>query len=218
MIPDPRTALLVSLLGVAAGLASWRGALVALAALGLEAILAGASPRALALRLLPLASGFALFLLFLPLAPGPVLDVGLRGLAVSTATVVLGVIVRWGGVVAAVQGLGLPRPAMAFLVILGRHAAGVAEDARQAHHALVARGGYDRARNLGRSTGVLLARVLDRALHRADHVAHALELRGFQGRVPGLPRFRFRAGEAVHYALALLLGAAAVHETGLWSR
>ena len=58
-----------------AGLASWRGALVALAALGLEAVLAGVSPRALALRLLPLASGFALFLVLLPFAPGPVLDV-----------------------------------------------------------------------------------------------------------------------------------------------
>jgi cobalt/nickel transport system permease protein len=218
MTPDPRTALVVSLLGVAAGLASWRGALVALAALGLEAVLSGVSPRALALRLLPLASGFALFLLFLPFAPGPVLHVALRGLAVSTATVVLGLVVSWSGVVGAFQGLGLPRPATAFLVILGRHAAGVVEDARQAHHALVARGGYDRARNLGRSTGVLLARVLDRALHRADHVAHALELRGFQGRVPGLPAFRPRAGEAAHYALALLLGAATVYEAGPWSR
>lgn len=218
MIPDPRTALLVSLLGIAAGLASWRGALVALGALGLEAALAGVSPRALALRLLPLASGFALFLLFLPFAPGPVLDVALRGLAVSTATIVLGVVVRGGAVVAALQDLGLPRPATAFLVILGRHAAGVAEDARQTHHALVTRGGYDRGRNLGRSTGVLLARVLDRALHRADHVAHALELRGFRGRVPGLPRFRPRAGEAAYYALALLLGAVSVYEAGPWSR
>jgi energy-coupling factor transporter transmembrane protein EcfT len=217
MIPDPRTALLVSLLGVAAALASWRGALAALAALGLEAVLAGASPRALALRLLPLASGFAFFLLFLPFAPGPVLDVGLRGLAVSTSPVVLGVVASWSGVVAALQGLGLPRPAMAFLVILGRHAAGVAEDARQAHHALVTRGGYDGARNLGRSTAILLPRVLDRALHRADHVAHALELRGFRGRVPGLPAFRPRTGEAAHYALALLLGLAAAYEAGPWS-
>jgi cobalt/nickel transport system permease protein len=218
MTPDPRTALLVSILGVAAGLASWRGALVALGAIGLEAVLAGVSPRALALRLLPLASGFAFFLLFLPFAPGPVIDVGLRGLAVSTATVVPGVVVSWSGVVAALQGLGLPRSAMAFLVILGRHAAGVAEDARQAHHALVTRGGYDGARKLGRSTGILLARVLDRALHRADHVAHALELRGFRGLVPGLPRFRPRAAEAAHYALALILGAAAAYEAGPWSR
>jgi cobalt/nickel transport system permease protein len=218
MRPDPRTALLVSLLGIAAGLASSRGAILALIALGLEATLSGVSPRALVLRLLPLASGFALFLLFLPFAPGPVLDVGLRGLAVSTATVVLGVVARWSGVVAALQGLGLPRSTMAFLVILGRHAAGVAEDARQAHHALATRGGYDRGRNLGRSTGVLLARVLDRALHRADQVAHALELRGFRGRVPGLPRFRPRTGEAAHYALALLLGAAAAYEAGPWSR
>jgi len=64
----------------------------------------------------------------------------------------------------------------------------------------------------------LLARVLDRALHRADHVAHALELRGFQGRVPGLPRWRPQAAEIPHYALALALGAVAVFAAGPWSR
>lgn len=218
MRPDARTALLVSLLAGASGLASPRGAAIALGALGLEAALAGVGPRALARRLLPLLSAFALFLLFLPLAPGPVLDVTLRGLAVSAATVVLGAVASWSRVVAALQGLGLPRTAVAFLVILGRHAAGVGDEARHAHRALATRGGYDRARNLGRSTAVLLARVLDRALHRADQVAHALELRGFQGRVPGLPRWRPRAAEVPHYALALALGAVAVFEAGPWSR
>ncbi len=214
---DPRTALAVALLAAAAGLASARGAAVALGALAVEASLAGVSPRALALRLLPLLSGFALFLLFLPLAPGPVLDTALRGLAVSAAFVVLGAAVSWSRVLSALQGAGLPRTAIAFLVILGRHAAGVAEEARRAHHALATRGGWDRAANLGRSTAALLARVLDRALHRADHVARALELRGFEGRVPGLPRWRPRATEAAHYALALLLAAAALLE-GPWGR
>lgn len=217
MRPDPRTALAVALLAAAAGLASARGAAVALGALAVEASLAGVSPRGLALRLLPLLSGFALFLLLLPLAPGPVLDTALRGLAVSAAFVVLGAAASWSRVVAALQGVGLPRTATAFLVILGRHAAGVAEEARRAHHALATRGGWDRAANLGRSTASLLARVLDRALHRADHVARALELRGFEGRVPGLPRWRPRATEAVHYALALLLAAAAFLE-GPWGR
>lgn len=218
MRPDARTALLVSLLAGASGLASPRGAALALGALALEAAFAGVGPRALALRLLPLLSAFAVFLLLLPLAPGPVLDVTLRGLAVSTATVVLGAVASWSRVVAALQGLGLPRTAVAFLVILGRHAAGVGEEARHAHHALATRGGYDRPRNLGRSTAALLARVLDRALHRADQVAHALELRGFQGRVPGLPRWRPRAAEIPHYALALALGAVAILEVWPWSR
>jgi cobalt/nickel transport system permease protein len=218
MRPDPRTALVVSLLAGAAGLASPRGAALALGALGLEATLAGVPPRALARRLLPLLSAFALLLLFLPLAPGPVLDVSLRGLAVSAATVVLGVVASWSRTVAALQTLGLPRTAVAFLVILGRHAAGVGEEARHAHHALATRGGYDRPRNLGRSTAALLARVLDRALHRADQVAHALELRGFQGRVPGLPRWRWQTAEIAHYALALVLGVVAVFEAGPWSR
>jgi len=218
MRPDPRTAFAVSLLAGAAGLASARGAAVALGALGLEAALAGVGPRALAARLLPLVSGFALLLLLVPLAPGPVLDASLRGLAVSSATVVLGAVASWSRVVSVLQGLGLPRTAVAFLVILGRHAAGVAEEARHAHHALTTRGGYDRAANLGRATAALLARVLDRALHRADHVAHALELRGFVGRVPGLPGWRPRGAEAAHYALAVALGAIAVFEAGPWSR
>jgi cobalt/nickel transport system permease protein len=218
MSADPRTALLVSLLAIAAGLASPRGAALALAALGLQAALGGVGPGALARRLLPLLPAFALLLLFAPLAPGPVLDVTVRGLAVSTATVVLGAVTSWSRLIAALQGLGLPRTAVAFLVILGRHAAGVAEEARHSHHALKSRGGYDRVGNLGRSTAALLARVLDRALHRADQVAWALELRGFQGRVLGLPPFRPRAAEIPHYAVALVLAATAVLETGPWSR
>jgi energy-coupling factor transporter transmembrane protein EcfT len=147
-----------------------------------------------------------------------VLDITLRGLAVSAATVVLGAAASWSRLVAVLQGLGLPRTALAFFVILGRHAAGMSDEVRRAHHALATRGGYDRTRNLGRSTAALLARVVDRALRRADHVAHALELRGFQGRVAGLPRWRPRVAELPHYALALALGAAAVFEAGPWSR
>ena len=216
MKPDARTALLVSLLGVAAALASSRGALIALGAVILETLVAGAAWRALALRLIPLASGFALFLLLLPLAPGPVLDVSLKGLAVAVAGVVLGAIVRWIDVVATLQGLGMPPAAVAFLVILGRHAEGVTAEARQAHLALATRGGFDRLSTLGRSSAILVARVLDRALHRADRVAWALELRGFRGRVAGLPRWRPRLSEAPFYAIALGLAAVAITEAGLW--
>jgi energy-coupling factor transporter transmembrane protein EcfT len=216
MKPDPRTALAVSLLAAAAAVASARGAVLALGALAVQAALAGVRPRALALRLLPLVSAFALFLVFLPLAPGPVLDVAVRGLAVSSAAVVLGAVAGWSRLVAAAQGLGLPRTVVAFLVILGRHAAGVAEEARRARHALVTRGGYDRTRNLGRATAALVARVVDRALHRADHVARALELRGFEGRVPGLAPWRPRGAEVPHYALGALLAAAALLEAGPW--
>jgi hypothetical protein len=218
MRPDPRTAVVVSLLAGAAGLASARGAALALGALGVGAVLAGVGPRALAARLLPLLSAFALFLLFLPLAPGPVMDVAVRGLAASGAAVVLGAVASWSRVVAALQGLGLPPAAVAFLVILARHAADVAGDARRAHHVLLTRGGLVVGANLGRSAAVLVARVLDGALHRAEHVAHALELRGFRGRVPSLPRWRPRRAEAAHYALAALLAAATLLEAGPWSR
>jgi energy-coupling factor transporter transmembrane protein EcfT len=216
MKPDARTALLVSLLGVAAALASSPGALVALGAVGLEALVAGVAWRALALRLIPLASGFALLLVLLPLAPGPVLDVSLKGLAVAVAGVVLGAVVSWIDVVAALQGLGTPPAAVAFLVILGRHAEGVAAEARQAHLALATRGGFDRPSNLGRSSAILVARVLDRALHRADRVASALELRGFRGRVASLPRWRPRVSEAPFYAIAVVVATVAAVEVGRW--
>lgn len=175
-------------------------------------------PRVLAPRLAPLVSGFGIVLILFPLAPRAVLDLALRGLAVSSAAVVLGAVATSSGLIGALQGFGLPRVVVAFAVILARHAEGVSETARHAHQALVTRGGYDRAANLGRSATVLVARVLDRALHRADHVAGALELRGFQGRVPGLPGWRFRPEEAPSYALALLLAAVVVLEAGPWSR
>ncbi len=218
MRPDPRTALAVSLLAAAAALASPRGAAVALAALGLEAVLARLQPRELLLRLVPLASGFFLFLLLLPLAPRPLLEVSLRGLAVGAAVVLLGAVASWSELVGMLQAIGLPRTAVAFLVILARHAGGVAEETRRAHQALLTRGGYDRARNLGRTTAALLARVLVRALHRADQVARALELRGFQGRVPRLPRWHPRRAETPHYGLAALLLLATILEAVPWSR
>jgi cobalt/nickel transport system permease protein len=191
---------------------------LALAALGLEVMVSRLSLGAFTLRLLPILSGFAFLLLLLPLAPGPVLEVSLRGLGLSAAFVVLGAVTSWSALLAALQGFGLPPTAVAFLVILGRHGAGVVAEVRHAHGALTTRGGFDRAANLGRSTATLLARVLDRALHRADQVAHALELRGFRGRLPDLPGWRPRRSELAHYALALLLGALAFLEATPWSR
>jgi hypothetical protein len=218
MTPDPRTALTVSLAACAAALVSPRGAALALVATGVQAALVGLSLRALALRLLPIASGFAAFLLLLPFAARPVLDLTLRGLAVAAATVVLGAVASWSALVSVLQGLGLPPAGVAYLVILARHASGVAEETRRASLALRTRGGFDRPGNLGRSTAALLARVLDRALLQADHVARALELRGFEGRVLDLPAFRFRLVEAPHYALAFALCVAVVFEAGPWSR
>ncbi len=218
MRPDARTALTLSFLAVCASLASSRGAIVALGALGLEALAARVGPRLLARRLVPLASGFALLLVLLPLARRAVLDVSLRGLAVGTAGVVLGTITTWSDTISALQGAGLPRGAVAFLVILARHAEGVREDANQAYRALATRGGFDRLSSIGRASGVLVARVLDRTLHRAERVAQALELRGFEGRVPELPRWRPRIAEAPFYALTLLLTAMTVVEVGTWKR
>lgn len=216
MRADVRTVLLVSLFAAFAALASPRGAVFALAALALEATAAGVRWRTLGARLVPVGSGFAVLLVLMPLAPGPVLDVGVRGLAVAAAVALLGSLSPWSEVIGALQGAGLPRAPVAFLVILARHAETVREEAHQRHRALLTRGGYDRLANLGRSTGVLVAGLLDHALRRADEVAAALELRGFDGRVPGLPRWRPRIGETPFYALIVLLAAVAMLEASPW--
>lgn len=212
MKPDARTALLLSLVSAAAALSSLRGALIALVALGLAALAARVDPRALALRLVPLLSGLAVLLVLLPLAPRPVLDVGVRGFAVGTAVVVLVAVVAWSDVIGALQGAGAPPSAVAFLVILARHSEGLAEETRHAYAALATRGGFDRPSNLGRSSGILVARILDRAFLRADRVAWALELRGFRGRVASLSRWQPRVSDAPYYAITVVLGVVAIVE------
>jgi energy-coupling factor transporter transmembrane protein EcfT len=216
--PDPRTALVVSLLAGLAGLASARGASFAIVGLVLWASLRGVPPLRLLRRALPIVSGLLAVLVLVPFAPARVLGVALRGFAVSLAPVVLGCLVSWSGLIAALQGFGLSRPGVAFLVILARHTVTVGEEARRASRALVVRGGFSRAGNLVSSTAILVARVMDVALHRAEHVAQALTLRGFEGRVPGLLSWRPRRAEAGDYLMALVLGAVAVAEVVPWHR
>jgi energy-coupling factor transporter transmembrane protein EcfT len=161
-------------------------------------------------RLLPLAGSLAFFLLLVPLAPGPAIEAVVKGLAISSAVVVSISSARWDRLVAAIQGAGAGRHAVAFLSITLSHLDAAGRDARVAFEALQLRGGFRGTRGLARSTSLLLARTLRRAFERADRTAEALELRGFAGRLPPLPALRAESGNLAAGAASLLAIALAV--------
>ncbi|MCZ7651680.1 MAG: hypothetical protein M5U13_11180 [Thermoanaerobaculia bacterium] len=213
----PRTALAVGVAGVAAGLAGPRGAVTALAVMALWAALLCARGRALGVRLLPLLSGFALFALLLPWAPEAGARTIVRGLAVSLAVVLATAAAGASRLTAELAAAGLPAGAVAFLVVLERHAGEVRAEAVRAMRALALRGGLDRLAGLGRAVGALLAAVVGHGLGRADRVAAALALRGFHGRLPPPEPWRAR-GELRHLALLVPLAAGLAWEVQAWSR
>lgn len=212
--PDARLALLF---GLTASASSLSGLLPAVGVLLLAAGLALATGFSWK-RLLPLAGSFAFFLLLVPFAPGAAATAVVKGLALSSAVVVSISSARWDRLVAALQGTGAGRHAVAFLSITLSHLDAAGRDARLAFDALALRGGFRGARGLGRSTSLLLARALRRAFERADRTAEALELRGFAGRIPPLPAFHAGLGDLATGAASVLAFALAVGSRLPWSR
>jgi energy-coupling factor transporter transmembrane protein EcfT len=190
-------------------MAGARAAAWGIGLLALWIALAVPGARRLAWRLLPLFSGLAILVLLLPFAPQAAGSALLRGAATAAA----------GGVaiVAALASAGAPRTLVAFLLVLARHAAGVREEAARAFRALTLRGGWDRWSRRPRAMAALLASVLDAALARADRTAEALALRGFEGRLPPLPRLDV-AAQGPHLAAAAALLGVALLEALAWSR
>lgn len=189
------------------------------AIVGLLLWLAFAVPgaRQSAWRLLPLLSGLSILALLLPFAPHAVGAALLRGAATSLA--VAGATLAAGGVAitSVLASAGAPRTAVAFLLVLARHAAGVREEAARGFRALALRGAWDRWSGRPRAAAVLLASVLSTALARADRTAEALALRGFVGRLPPLTKFDV-VGQLPHLATAAFLLATGLLEVLTWSR
>ncbi|MBP7587461.1 MAG: hypothetical protein KBA72_05880 [Thermoanaerobaculia bacterium] len=213
---DPRSAMALALCGAAAGLASARSAAWALGLLVVWLAVGVPGARRRAWRLLPLLSGLSILVLLLPWAPRAAGSALLRGAATSLA--VAGATMAAGGVAltSALAACGAPRTLVAFLLVLARHAAGMREEASRAFRALALRGGWDRWRGRPRATAALLVGVLATALARADRTAEALALRGFEGRLPPLPRFDF-AGQTPHLATATALLGLGLWEVLSWS-
>ena len=203
----PRTVLKLMLVCLLAGLAGWRSATIALVCVLCAAPLA---PRRLGKRLVPLAGSSVVVLVVLPLAPREATEILVRGLAASLAVVVLGSRVAWPAAVAELQRVGLPCAAVAFLALVARHLEVLAGDATTVVAVMRIRGAFARRRDIPQSVSVLVARLLALAWLRADRVADAMAVRGFEGRLPPNSAWRPRATEARHYALTLVaLGALA---------
>ena len=197
------------LASLVASVVGWRSAIVALLC---AAVAAPPAPRRVGLHALALVGSLATLLVLLPFAPRAVTDVALRGLAASLTLVLLTSGVPWPAAIAELQHLGLPRAMVAFLALLARHVEVLAGDARSVVAVLKVRGALDRKANLPRAVAVLLSRLLALAWWRADRVADAMALRGFEGRLPPSPEWRPRRREARQYAATLAAFAALVCE------
>lgn len=204
-------------LGVMSGLAGPRGAAVTLVAMALWALLLRREQAEFGVRLLPLLSGFGIFVLLLPFAPAAGARTLLRGLAVSFAVVLATAAAGASRLTTELAAAGLPPGGVAFLLVLERHAEEVRAETVRAMRALTLRGGLDRLSGLGQAVGVLLTAVVGHGLGRADRVAAALALRGFAGRLPP-PAPWERAGQGRHLALLLPLAAGLAWEVWAWSR
>ena len=134
--------------------------------------------------------------------PPPVRALGRRGRhsprrgGVADARVSSAAGVTWSAAIAELQQLGLPRTGVAFLALVARHVEVLAEDARSTVAVLKVRGAFDRKAQTPRAPSVLLSRLLVLAWFRADRVADAMALRGFDGRLPPNPPWRSRRAEA----------------------
>lgn len=206
--PHPRTVLLLLLAALAASFASWRSAIVVLVCL----VAGGPVPRGLGLRALSLVGSLVGVLVVLPFAPWAVADVTLRGVAASLTLAFHTSSMTWPAAIAELQALGLPRVGVAFLALLARHVEVMTGEAKTVMSVLRVRGAFDRGGNRPRAVAVLLSRLLALAWLRADRVADAMALRGFEGRLPPNARWRVRFSETPQYAAACTMALAAAWE------
>jgi energy-coupling factor transporter transmembrane protein EcfT len=205
----PRTVVLLAAAAVCASLAGWRSALLALCCLPLLGL--SALPR-LGARVAVLLASLLTVLVLLPFAPSAVAEIALRGCAASLALVIITARVPWPAAIAELARLGLPRSGVAFLALLARHVEVLAERAGATVSVLKTRGTFDCGANIPRAVVVLVSRLLVHAWLRADRVADALALRGFEGRLPPNAPWRWRSSEAPRYALLALMLAATLWE------
>jgi cobalt/nickel transport system permease protein len=185
-----------------------RGAWATLACCAVWAVLGELPFRRLLLRLAPAALGVSFLVLAAPFAPGRAAGLALQGFCVAAALLLSGAQVPWPVALGLLQALRAPRELIAFLAVLARHLAAVETEVLVRARAIALRGGFGGVRSLARSTQVLLARVFPSLLDRADRVAAALELRGFEGRLPAPPPWRLSRRDVPLLALGAV-GAAA---------
>jgi energy-coupling factor transporter transmembrane protein EcfT len=206
---QPRTVILLAAAAVSASLVGWRSALLTL---GCLPILGLAAPPRLGTRVAVIVGGLLVVLVLLPYAPYAVAEVALRGCAASLALVVITARLPWPAAVAELAQMGLPRAGVAFLALLARHVEVLAESAAATVSVLKTRGAFARRANIPRAVAVLVSRLLVQAWLRADRVADALALRGFEGRLAPNAPWEPRRSEAPQYVILAATLAAALWE------
>ncbi len=203
--PHPGVALAVCGCAALVGTIGPLHAVAALAVLAACTVLWGLRPARVLRRVSVAAFPLSGFLVFAPWVGGHALDLVARGIAVTSACLVLGAVASWASLLALLERLGLPGPLVAYLAILARHAGTVRDEVLRMHRALVLRGGYRTWRNRVRSWRILLVRLVPQVILRADRVADVLELRGFRGCLPGGSAGPLTAVDVASAGLGLVL-------------
>ncbi|XXX77621.1 CbiQ family ECF transporter T component [Sorangium sp. So ce134] len=224
---DPRLRLAAAAAAccVAAGARSpWTPAallVLACAALRLQGMTAGAVLRAFA----PAAwLGGVAAALALALTPGEPLLAGApfpldaiaregarRAASIAARVLAAAAVLRWlssaaapAEIEAALAGLGAPA-ALVELLALSRRFAGVLQRAADsAWSAAALRGGFARPGAAARSAGAVAGVVVLRTLERSEHAAVAMQLRGYQGKLPVADRRRSAPAANLAFAAAAL--------------
>lgn len=208
--PHPGVALAVCGCAALVGAIGPLHAVAALAVLAACTVLWGLRAARLLRRVSVAACSLSGFLVFAPWVGGHALDLVARGIAVTSACLVLGAAASWSSLLAMLWRGGLPRALVAYLAILARHAGAVRDEVTRMHRAMALRGGHRTWRNRVRSWKILMVRLLPEVVRRADRTADVLALRGFQGRLPGRPAGPMTAVDAATAGLALALVALGV--------
>ncbi|WP_437635779.1 CbiQ family ECF transporter T component [Sorangium sp. So ce854] len=203
---------------------------VACAALRLQGVTAGGILRAFA----PAAwIGGLAAALALALTPGepllagapPPLDAvtgegAVRAATIGARVLAAAAVLRWlsraaapAEIEAALAGLGAPAALVELLALARRFAGALQRAGGSAFSAAALRGGFSRPAAAARSAGAIAGVVALRALERSEHAAVAMQLRGYNGKLPVADRRPSAPAANVAFAaaaaLALTLCAAA---------
>ncbi|MCL2314269.1 MAG: energy-coupling factor transporter transmembrane protein EcfT [Proteobacteria bacterium] len=143
-------------------------------------------------RFLPALSGFGLLALLALSSPWGALQLATIGAAVAAFSTALPLVVPLSAVLSPLGRLPHARSLVIFFCFTAKHMQGMAIRLQQRFWALQLRGGF--ARRRWRGIRLLLVGFLPEVFQKADTLAWAMQLRGFQGLLPPptLPAFGLR--------------------------
>ncbi|MCL2012856.1 MAG: hypothetical protein FWG75_08735 [Cystobacterineae bacterium] len=194
--------------------ASMLGTKPALGCLGLFALWAlwlRLPLRRWALRFFPALSGLGLLALLALSSPVEALRLAVMGAAIAAFATALPFVIPLSALLAPLSRLPFARPLVVFFSFAAKHMQGMAARLQQRFWAVKLRGGFSQSR--WRGLRLLFMGFLPELFQKADKLAWAMQLRGFQGRLasPVLPKLGLRDSPALLLGLGAFL-------LGLWGR